>query len=260
MTGVGVSRETGGPRRSLALARSWSVDTLRMPLLDWSSFRLDRRLDKPILGTRRSGRSGHWCSSLARPATMRVALAYPSGNPSVRRGRSWRRKTLPSIRPRTMRRPVARTWTSRNGRPCSSACGRSSSPRSSGPLACAGLFAGPVWAVVLTAYCLLLATPVTLTMVAIYGGGYRRTFCIGAMFPAGILLLHGGQTGLAVLTYRMGGMSGSLAASDRLTIGITLGVAMVAVVGSGFLAVAVRRLVEAEKGAQPLCATVREED
>ena len=36
--------------------------------------------------------------------------------------------------------------------------------------------------------CLTIAIPAVLCVVAIYGSGYQRTFCIGALFPTGIML------------------------------------------------------------------------
>ena len=48
---------------------------------------------------------------------------------------------------------------------------------------CSGLFAGPLWATVLTALLLTMLTPVAFTVAVIYGRGYLRTFSIGALFP-----------------------------------------------------------------------------
>ena len=52
----------------------------------------------------------------------------------------------------------------------------------------AGLFGLPEWLVPLTAVFFALSAPMVLTIVLIYGRGDSRTFCIGALFPAGVLL------------------------------------------------------------------------
>ena len=38
-----------------------------------------------------------------------------------------------------------------------------------------------------TAACLTVLLPAMLTVALIYSRGYRRTFCIGALFPAGVV-------------------------------------------------------------------------
>ena len=50
-------------------------------------------------------------------------------------------------------------------------------------IVCSGLFAGPIWVTALTLYILGMLTPVAITVAAIYGRGYLRTFSIGALFP-----------------------------------------------------------------------------
>ena len=57
-------------------------------------------------------------------------------------------------------------------------------------IACALLFPMPSWiAIPLMLFISVAVLPATWTTVIIYGRGYRRTFGIGAMFPAGILML-----------------------------------------------------------------------
>lgn len=126
----------------------------------------------------------------------------------------------------------------------------------------AGLFGGSAWVALGTACCLLLAVPITLTVIAIYDSSYRRTFCIGAMFPAGAMFYSGLPN--LILTFQLyrtplplGGAI--LAPGDRWRIGIALGIATVAILASGLLAVGVRWLVEAEQNSQPSRAVGREE-
>ena len=48
--------------------------------------------------------------------------------------------------------------------------------------------------------CLTIAIPAILCIVAIYGSGYQRTFCIGALFPTGITLYATGwMMGLSLI-------------------------------------------------------------
>ncbi len=49
------------------------------------------------------------------------------------------------------------------------------------------LFAAPMIVNAIAAGCFLLLLPAVLTVVLICGRGYTRTFCIGALFPAGFL-------------------------------------------------------------------------
>jgi hypothetical protein len=56
-------------------------------------------------------------------------------------------------------------------------------------VSCSLLFASPGWVRVAGALCLTLILPAMLTVLLVYGRGYVRTFCIGAVFPSGITLL-----------------------------------------------------------------------
>jgi len=47
------------------------------------------------------------------------------------------------------------------------------------------LVAAPAVINLIAATCFLMLLPVVLTVVLVYGRGYQRTFCIGAMFPSG---------------------------------------------------------------------------
>ena len=114
---------------------------------------------------------------------------------------------------------------------------------------CAGLFAGPSWAAFVTAYCLLLAVPIILATVAIYERGYRRTFCVGALFAAVWFAYGLEQCWLYVLDGLFYGFDRvSLSVGPEITrwgICRVVGVGLVIVLVSGLLTVIVRRLVEA---------------
>jgi hypothetical protein len=56
-------------------------------------------------------------------------------------------------------------------------------------VALSGIYAGPPWASILTGLALGLLAPMVLTIGIIYGRGYTRTFCIGGLFPAGVILI-----------------------------------------------------------------------
>jgi len=85
----------------------------------------------------------------------------------------------------------------------------------------------------------LLALPTVLTVVLIYGRGYARTFCIGALFPAGTMLWPFGS-GVPMIMYGMGGDLGGAGWIPALYVAAAYVVSMI----FGAIAVVVRRLVE----------------
>ena len=120
-----------------------------------------------------------------------------------------------------------------------------------------GVFAGPEWFSVLTALLLAVMAPMVLTTALIYSHGYVRTFCIGALFPAGVIL----TTVAPGLTYpflrmgRMGGPSGE----TGLFVGIFILVASVVIVVLGLVAVGVRWMIEAPQRRRQREAALRDE-
>jgi len=56
-------------------------------------------------------------------------------------------------------------------------------------IACAVFFTLPPWVSIVAAVCVVISMPAVLTVMLVYGRGYTRTFCIGALFPAGLLLV-----------------------------------------------------------------------
>ncbi len=111
-------------------------------------------------------------------------------------------------------------------------------------VALSGIFAGPPWLSMLTALLLGLTTPVVLTTVLIYGRGYLRTFCIGALFPAGLILVSSGP-GLSYPFFGMGRFGGSPGDEIGLYVGIFVLVASIVIVVLGLVAMGVRWMVEA---------------
>ena len=111
-------------------------------------------------------------------------------------------------------------------------------------VALSGIFAGPEWLSMLTALFLALATPIVLTIALIYGGGYLRTFCIGALFPAGLILFSLGP-GLSYPFFGMGRFGGSPGGEVGLYVAIFVLVAGIVIVVLGLLAIGVRWMVEA---------------
>ncbi len=65
-------------------------------------------------------------------------------------------------------------------------------------VACTIFFAFPVWVGVVAAICVVIFTPVVLTIVVLHRPGYARTFCTGALFPAGIYFVVFGIYGTFV--------------------------------------------------------------
>ena len=55
-------------------------------------------------------------------------------------------------------------------------------------VACSVLFVLPLIVAVPVLLLLVIAVPAVLTTKVVYGTGYQRTFCIGALFPAGVVL------------------------------------------------------------------------
>jgi hypothetical protein len=105
--------------------------------------------------------------------------------------------------------------------------------------------AAPTWLIYLVLMLFAVAAPMVLTVVVIYGRGYARTFCIGALFPVGVLLSNLSR-GLAFVG--MGGFPRRLDAEDRLFVMFFAFVACLVAAGFGLLAMWVRRIVEGRAG------------
>jgi hypothetical protein len=111
-------------------------------------------------------------------------------------------------------------------------------------ISCAIFFGLPAWVSAVAAVCVIVSMPGVLTVMLIYGRGYTRTFCIGALFPAGACLspvasYYSFQIVVQLLNEVMDSVETNIAVL------VFLNVYFAVVLGNGPLAVGVRRLVEA---------------
>ena len=67
-------------------------------------------------------------------------------------------------------------------------------------VACAVLFVAPTYVAAPVLTCWAMAYPAVLTTFLVYGGSVQRSFCIGALFPAGALMVYT-SFGLFVVFY-----------------------------------------------------------
>ena len=110
-------------------------------------------------------------------------------------------------------------------------------------IACAVFFALPAWVSVVVAECVIISVPAVLTVMLIYGRGYTRTFCIGALFPAGICLSPVASSfGLQIALNSLTEVFDSL--EPNIAVLVFLNVYFAVVLGNGLLAVGVRRSME----------------
>ncbi len=94
---------------------------------------------------------------------------------------------------------------------------------------------------------LMVTLPAVLTTVLVYGRGYQRTFCLGAIFPAGIMLLC---TSLMLMIHSISAYQNSVATWEgfaervgpyyRPYVALTLGAALAV----GLICVVVRWIVD----------------
>lgn len=111
---------------------------------------------------------------------------------------------------------------------------------------CSVLFATPPVVSVVEVVAFSLILPPALTTVVIYGRGYKRTFCIGALFPAGMLFLIASYVGLAMCA------GGNFDMSDIAPMRGYLIAGLSAVAACGLISVAIRWGLEAGRGWQRL--------
>ena len=111
-------------------------------------------------------------------------------------------------------------------------------------IACAVFFTLPPWVSVVAAVCVIISMPAVLTVMLIYGRGYTRTFCIGALFPAGLCLSPvAASYGLQIAVNSLTEVFDSL--EPNIAVLVFLNVYFAVVLGNGLLAVGIRRLMEA---------------
>ena len=97
---------------------------------------------------------------------------------------------------------------------------------------------------------LMVTIPMVLTVLLVYGRGYLRTFCIGALFPSGVFFLGGGSQLVNFLRFRkdmdllLAGNSGDVR-QEWLAIAILIYGAVILVFG--LVAVLIRWRLEAPR-------------
>ncbi len=109
-----------------------------------------------------------------------------------------------------------------------------------------GVFAGPDWMRMITAVFFTTAVTIVLVVVLVYGRGYQRTFCIGALFPSGLVTYQIGGSAFMRATYGMG--------PDEMTellAAIFLLAYCLVVLCGGLLAMGVRWMVESSHRDSP---------
>ncbi|HUT94158.1 MAG TPA: hypothetical protein VMY37_32155 [Thermoguttaceae bacterium] len=111
-------------------------------------------------------------------------------------------------------------------------------------IACAIFFTLPPWVSMVAAVCVVISMPAVLTVMLIYGQGYTRTFCIGALFPAGVCLSPvASYYSFQIVGEVLNKVLDSL--EPNIAVLVFLNVYFAVVLGNGLLAVGVRRLMEA---------------
>jgi len=110
---------------------------------------------------------------------------------------------------------------------------------------CSIFLASPWQVGLVAALCLVVSTPVVLIVVLIHGRGYARTFCIGALIPAGIVwCMLGSYYAISLLLAFSGNGPWD---ENRTPVVVFLGVYYLLVVANGLLAVGTRWLIEARQ-------------
>jgi hypothetical protein len=115
------------------------------------------------------------------------------------------------------------------------------------------IVSSPDWIAVPMLMLLAIAVPALLTSVLVYGSGYQRTFCLGALFPTGIALYATGWAmGLALVDGDLDDLGEWLeffeAAGNPYRVYSASAWLLAIAVGSA--AVAIRRRLEARRSAQ----------
>jgi len=113
----------------------------------------------------------------------------------------------------------------------------------------AGLSAPSERVRVLSAGSLILAIPVVLTTVLVYGRGYARTFCIGGLFPAGCIVLWSLAGSLLGNTLEFFDLHSNLG-EQAAELVVWLALDLLLTIAMGLLAMGVRWLVESSNRAE----------
>lgn len=113
-------------------------------------------------------------------------------------------------------------------------------------VACSLLFATTGAVRIVSGVCLLIFFPAVLTTVLVYGRGYQRTFCIGALFPAGAALMSFQY--LFAYFSMIGGRGGD---PEDFGLAVFIALSWAASVVVGLVACGVRWMVESSRGRRP---------
>lgn len=108
-------------------------------------------------------------------------------------------------------------------------------------VACSALFAAPARMQVLSALFLVTCWPAILTIILIYGRGYARTFSVGALFPAGLVLVFLPLLFLSAYSHIDAWKLLGEVAALRVVIPVVMSIA------TGLLAMGVRWMIEASR-------------
>ena len=113
-------------------------------------------------------------------------------------------------------------------------------------LVCGGLFAPQMPAVIGTITVLAILVPMCMTIAIVHARGYRRTFCVGAIFPVSFVLVYLWNFGGIMAVAGMGG-SDPPDDSARLTVAIGTACYLAFTLFCGLVAIGVRWMVESPR-------------
>jgi hypothetical protein len=124
-----------------------------------------------------------------------------------------------------------------------------------------GIFAGPDWLSVMVGWLLGILAPMALTVGITYGRGYLRTFCIGGLFPAGVVFFG---VALAVADVWYSNLPWMQYYSpppgdSRWTVGLSVLTDGIVIIASGLVATLLRWMIEGPQRRQRREASLREQ-
>jgi len=111
---------------------------------------------------------------------------------------------------------------------------------------CASAISVPGWLSMILAGCFAILLPMAFTVGIVYGRGYQRTFCMGALFPSGIV----GFQGLSVFglfLYRPTRLGGDFDSEARLWVWVFLLAVCGVSIAFGLLAMGLRWMIESSR-------------
>jgi hypothetical protein len=117
-------------------------------------------------------------------------------------------------------------------------------------IVCSVVFALPNWAAVPILLAAFITFPAVLTTGLVYGRGYQRTFCLGALFPVGMAFLL--TTPLFGNYVWFASLDGTGQGNEVLIFRIAIVVVFVLSLVVGMLCVATRRILEKQQSGQSM--------